>query len=321
VFIRATKYIIESDGNLDILASSASGSVELPSWVPNFANQSVYTMSTDINQATPDFVMIPEAGYSAGGSRMPLARFSSNLTRITVQVLLLHTICYILPRHHFEQELGLVEELTRRLRFLLVPYFGPPEQRVGVSGQAISGQAMMQIHVYICLLFYEATFLTSTVPQELQQAWSATEFVKFALECILGNGRDADCTPAQLHLLGSALSSSRSLFFCELESPFSIIEDFKALHMQTADIDSNVIATLERCRFLVPGYCRNQEGWGQNGDIVSIVLGCNVPLLLRPVSRAGEFPLVMRVISEAYVYGVMKGEALAKIPVNEITLV
>jgi hypothetical protein len=31
VFIRATKYIIESDGNLDILASLASGSVELPS--------------------------------------------------------------------------------------------------------------------------------------------------------------------------------------------------------------------------------------------------------------------------------------------------
>jgi hypothetical protein len=316
VFTSATTYIIESDGNLDILATSASGSVELASWIPNFANQSVYTISTNINKATPDMVMVTKAGYAAGGNRMPLARFSSNLTRLTVKVLLLHTISYILPRRHFEQELGPVQELTRRLRFLLTPYFGSPEQRVGVSMQAIT-----QITAYICLRFYEATFPTSTVPQELQRAWSATEFVDFALKCVIGDGRDSDCTPVQLHLLSTALSPSRSLFFCELEQPFSNIEDFNAFHMQTADIDPDVIPTLARSRFLVPGYCRNQEGWGQNGDIVCIVLGCNVPLLLRPVSRAGEVPLVMRVISEAYVYGVMKGEALGRIPVNEITLV
>ncbi len=131
--------------------------------------------------------------------------------------------------------------------------------------------------------------------------------------------KDPDCTPAQLRVLSTALTPYRSLFFCELRPPFSIIEDFSASFTEVTIMDPDVMPTLKRIPFLVPGYCRNQEGWGQNGDVVCTVLGCNVPLLLRPVSRAGELPLVMRVISEAYVSNIMKGEALSKFTVCEVT--
>ena len=99
------------------------------------------------------------------------------------------------------------------------------------------------------------------------------------------------------------------------------MEDFQTARANTANIDPRLLPALRYCKFQVPGYCRNQQDWGQNGDIVSIVLGCHVPLLLRPVSEPGRLPLVMRVISEAYVYGIMDGEALGRLPVNKITLI
>ena len=310
VFVRATRYVIEGDGNLNILASSASGSPELPSWVPNFARQSVYNLSAEHNEATPNTVILPTAPYSAGGRVLPMAHFSNDGTGLIVKVILVHPLSYILPRR---ADLEPIEELTRRLRFLITDYVLSTNRRVDVP-ESFS----LEICAYVCLRFYEATFHTMHPLGIIEQVWPATDFVNFGMKCLPGNGLPSDCTEAQLDLLRTVLSPARSLFFCELKAPFSLEEDFSTARANIANIDPGVLPALRHCKFKVPGYCRNQQDWGQNGDIVSVVLGCHVPLLLRPVSAPGEVPLVMRVISEAYVYGIMNGEALGKLPVTTL---
>ena len=317
VFRRAMKYIIEDDGNLNILSSSASGSSELPSWVANFAEQSRHDVGEGHHDATPGMVTTLTARYEAGG-RLQLARFNANLTRLTVRVILVHTLSFILPRCHFGAELSPVEELTRRLGFLIADYATSTNRRTDVP-QSFG----VEIAAYISLRFYIATFHTIYLPSMVERIWPISDFVRFAFKCMPGNGLASDCTPAQLELLGTALNPYRSLFFCELPTPaFSLESDFRSTRANPSDLDAGVLESLRHCKFQVPGYCRNQHDWGQNGDIVSIVLGCHVPLLLRPVSAVGERPLVMKVVSEAYVYGIMNGEALGKgLPVCEITLV
>jgi hypothetical protein len=46
-------------------------------------------------------------------------------------------------------------------------------------------------------------------------------------------------------------------------------------------------------------------------DIVVVLLGCNVPLLLRPISsRAAKFEQKFRIVGSCYIVGLMNNEAL-----------
>lgn len=318
VFRRATKYIIEDDGNLDILASAASGSPELPSWVANFAKQSPLDLQSEHNDATPGMVAAKSIEQFKAGGRLCLARFNMNLTRLTVKAVFLHNIEYILPRQHGGTDLPPVEELTRRLRFMIADYALATNQR-NDKPRSFG----LEIAAFASIRLYQATFYSVYFQSMVEKVWPVSKFVQFAMKCIPGNGLTSDCTAAQLDMLRTGLANYRSLFRCELPAPaFSLEADFRASRDNVSNIEDGVLASLRHCKFQVPAYCRNQHGWGQNGDILSIVYGCNMPLLLRPVSPAGQLPRLMRVVSEAYVYGVMKGEALGKgLPEYEITLV
>ncbi|KAF2622210.1 HET-domain-containing protein [Macroventuria anomochaeta] len=318
VFYKATKYIIQGSRNLDILASSASGTNELPSWVPDFAKQSPLRLGTNDKERTP--APFPSSDYfNAGGRSFPVALFSDDCTRLTVHAMFVHNLSYIIPQRQLDSRLAPIEELRRRLQFLVILFL--ESARAPGSRELPEEPVVTELCAYVCLRFYEATMLTSNLSDLVQQVWSATDFVQFCLKVIPGGGRETDCTPEQLDILQTALSPFRSLICCELKAPFSLVEDFQATAMNSSHVHSRTITTLRQCRFLMPGYCRNREEWGWHGDVIAIVLGCNVPLILRPVSRPGELPTVMRIVSEAYVQGIMHGQALNKYPVQQITLV
>jgi hypothetical protein len=51
----------------------------------------------------------------------------------------------------------------------------------------------------------------------------------------------------------------------------------------------------------------------EKNDIVVVLLGCNVPLLLRPVSsHVTKFEQKFRIVGSCYIVGLMNNEALLK---------
>jgi hypothetical protein len=51
----------------------------------------------------------------------------------------------------------------------------------------------------------------------------------------------------------------------------------------------------------------------QEGDVCAVLLGADVPFLLRPVAEEGTFQLV----GQLYVYGVMYGEVIRRSEAEE----
>lgn len=268
-------------------------------------------MDNDNDEIFANAVILNKKSYCAGGPTLPMARFWNRGTHLTVHVIFVHTLTCILPRRDVGTELeDSIRELKRRLDFFVADYrlsLGP--------GEDVPTAFIIQLCRYICFMFYKATIVGE------QMIWPVANFVEFGIRCLSGNARASDLTAEQFWLLRAALVMSRSLFFCGLEAPFSLVEDFKRAIGGTENLDPTAVAALQRCKLQVPGYCWKQRGWGQNYDVVSVVLGCNVPLLLRPVSTPGELPLKMRVVNEAYVEGIMNGEMLGNLPVNTVTLV
>ncbi|KAI0477382.1 HET-domain-containing protein [Xylariaceae sp. FL0804] len=74
------------------------------------------------------------------------------------------------------------------------------------------------------------------------------------------------------------------------------------------DAYRRVIATWVRDRWLFTtdnGYVGMIDGHPQPGDLIFVMLGCDIPMLLRP-SPSGEYG----VVGDCYVHGIMDGEAL-----------
>ena len=150
--------------------------------MPGFAGQNLRDIPTDHNETAPNIVLLNTAIWRAGGTMLPMARFSGDETRLTVRVILVHTLSYILPQRHFHADLEPVEVLTRRLRFLVVKYTLSTEHRVDVPESF-----PLEICAYVCLRFYEATFYTISFPDMVRRVWPATDFVKFGRKCLSSN--------------------------------------------------------------------------------------------------------------------------------------
>ena len=97
VYTRATKPLIEGEGNLNILATAASGSPALPSWVPKFDGGSPFDINDDNNEMSLNALRVHEQSYCAGGPRLPMMRFWNRGTYLTVHVIFVHNLTCILP--------------------------------------------------------------------------------------------------------------------------------------------------------------------------------------------------------------------------------
>ena len=48
----------------------------------------------------------------------------------------------------------------------------------------------------------------------------------------------------------------------------------------------------------------------RTGDLICVLLGCSEPVILRPVVNDGKETRNWNLVGEAYVYGIMDGEAV-----------
>jgi len=73
---------------------------------------------------------------------------------------------------------------------------------------------------------------------------------------------------------------------------------------------TSALACIERCFFLTEdGYLGLSPPCAEEGDVLVVVLGVEVPFVLRPTDKRGEF----RLVGEAYVHGLMDGEAVKQV--------
>jgi hypothetical protein len=314
VFLRATKYIIQGSQSLDILASagSASGTEDLPSWVPNFAQQSIDDYSSEVPNIPDPTTITNMTRFRAGGPQVSNLGFFNNDRFFRLEAIVVGPILHTLPRKHFGRTLGPIEELARRMNYLSADYVNAVTRPSNNLLRCLAG--------FVAKMLYCATYELPDrpAPHHLDEQWPPMEFVKTCIDAVT-QSQGLSISPARLSRLETEFSKPRSIFMVNLPPPFSLLDDLLSSLTNTHGLtahDRHMISSIPS--FQVPGYCRVQEGWGQ-GDYVAVIPGCKVPLRLRPIN-ANDCS-VMRVISEAYVYGIMDGEALERLPRQRIVLV
>lgn len=75
----------------------------------------------------------------------------------------------------------------------------------------------------------------------------------------------------------------------------------------------NLPSTLHLCHIFAIVLCRAQF---KVGDVITVVMGCRVPLILRAEEDGAHF----KVVRPAYVEGITNCEAVGKVPGVDITL-
>ena len=314
VYSRTAKYIIQGSQSLDILASAGSASdlKSLPSWVPDFARQSVLDYCRGDPTIPDPQAIIDMKKFRAGGLEVSNMEFFENDRFLGLEAILVGKISHILPRQQSGSTLGVIEELERRMNYLSIDYLR--------TGSRITGSVLLCLTGFIAKMLYCATFELpdSAAHHQLDDQWPVIDFLRTCIDAVT-RSKTAPITPARLSRLETVFSKPKSMFKVNLPPPFSLLGNLLPSLTRPQDLtaqDRQTIASIPS--FQVPGYCRVQEG-GAQGDYVAVVPGCKLPLILRPL--VPEDHKVMHVVSEAYVYGLMDGEVLGLLPRQRIVLV
>lgn len=313
VFLRATKYVIEGENSLNILTSSGSGREELPSWVPDYT-QPYYPNCSSIGRDRS------KHHNRAREGNPPTAQFSSDGTCLTVDVIFVDALDYNVPPELDGDgvDVDVLKALKGRLGLILV-HLLHVDRNPGFMA-SLPELVLEMIIAYASVRLYQATYF----PPRAKQVWPLETFVKLCIRLRMESDELPHFTSEQLDVLRNALSLEYFWFSCGLNSYSLLLEDLQAAAILPPNTLPEIVAALGHCKFPVFGECPNAQASFEEGDMVAIVLGCDIPLILRPMSLvgpSGELQLRMRVIGEAYVDGIMDGEALGKCPVERITLV
>jgi hypothetical protein len=320
VYRNATRYVIQGSQNLDIIASAASarGLSELPSWVPDFADQSVYDLPRAQSIEIPMAVPFPGT-YQAGGLQMARTKFSHDGRFLMTEAILVGRVQHVLAKRggHFGPGSGPVQELVLRFTYIVAQYRDAQPH--------VSGAYVVKLGSFLAKMLYYTIFGISPHADLPDDTWPLMDFVNLCLKSVLGPVSASEIPAPRLKSLETRLLATGSSFVASLEPEFSLVEDFQASFTRgglqaafTGDgLSDEDLATVARIPFFqVLGLCRRRRGWlfqdqGER-DYTVVVPGCSVPLLLRPVDGSGTMGGAMRIVSDAYVYGVMDGEALGK---------
>ena len=142
------------------------------------------------------------------------------------------------------------------------------------------------------------------------------DFIETCVHAVTREPQQVHMTTPRLSLLQLQINKPRSIFLLDLPPPFSLLENLETSFSGGSPLNAVDRDTILNIPFLrVPGYCRNQEVCSGN-EYIAILPGCSVPLLLRHIQ--GQ---TMRIISDAYVYGLMGGEALEKLPRQKVIFI
>lgn len=315
VYRRTTIYIIQGLRTLNILVCAGSPSSDLPSWIADW-NDKVLDCETDLDWDPAVSVL---KTLSAGGLRFKSGEnFAGGLecnfdqiliddNLLTVRGILISTIESTVYSHLPDTMHGADFEFARRLRYLVSDF-----QRDGVVPAALLPYKFAELFIAVA----------STIWCNELEFWPGPEFVEFCERCFRGESSFSDTTPLQQSFLKRGLLQDRSLFKCLLpdrslrkgESAAELLETFlehdeartklrPSIGKDWEQLPISQLIGISRVRFEI-------------GDQVAVILGCNIPLVLRHVEGTGYF----RVVGAAYVTFLMKGEAVGNLSEVDITL-
>ena len=288
----------------------------LPSWTPNWSD------ITDIQLAVQELVIVGSSeasglrfsrgSISPGGNVHGLSVSSFHGGHLTVQSILIGPIhAYIRgdnPNTIHEAD----SEFRSRIKFLLSGFVHEEEWNDDTA-------------CIIALMFKLAVLrkaIALTLPSIDQDFWSDKEFTAFCLQFARGSSSLKDCTSSHRDLVQKGLLEKRSLFRCCLpEQSLPLAErtllgsDVGPLAGKTGETPQTILMNggMQMAARQLLGLSRAEV---EVGDIIAVVIGCNAPIILRPVEDTGHF----RVIGAAYVERLMEGQALGKLPEVDITL-
>jgi hypothetical protein len=291
--------LIQRDGALDILHNSGIGclaatdSLDLPSWVPNWA-------FSDFSRET--LCMVPDR-YCATRQTKAMIRLSSGPSRCLLAHGIIHgRICslsppgFIVPDEKSEVPLILrtwkydpktyssgIPRLQQFFRTLLQDYDGIAEERLSLNNESFYD--LLTAFIYYWIQLYEYFDPSSHFAK-----WMGHIAIQSQNGCL-------DITDLE-PFIGKHGSGSEIKWCGEIE-----IENRGALHcLQLAE----QLNEIRKMSFILTerDYMGLAPPGTKIGDIVCVLLGYKVPIILRQVED--HYLLV----GDSFVYGLMDGEAL-----------
>ena len=318
VFKQTSRYIVEGSDNLNILTQAASGAGDLPSWMPNFAERSLTRNCKPGKTRGLGNTGLGNKYHKAGGELKSSVVVSGDCMSLTVNAICIQPM----PDNFLWTDNKGLDNQVNQLKILII-YVMKTFKVLDVE-QLISQDCSAVPIELIGIMLYQ-TLLVTVMSSSVYKNWKLTDFIMLVNECIRGNHRDASCTATQLQLLRGCFVWNRSFFITYLPASFSLVEDC----LKDSDglvvgpiEDPLTVAWLEKVNNLRLGCSsiRYREDW-EEGDTITIVPGCCLPLILRPVARAEDGTPRFKIVGEAYVFGLMRGEAIGKFPQQTIQLV
>ena len=312
VFRRTTVHIIRDSRTLNILISAGSTDLDLPSWVANWNDEDLDgEFSADWRPAISILTLPPAGGlcfssknYSTGGLQCDMDHVSFDGNLLTVRGILVSKVDSIIWGNVSDTICEENFEFIRRLKFLAADF-------------QLDDDASPILLLYIFGELWCA--MVSTSGRDKVDLWPCDEFAGFCGACFRGEASISETTPLQHGLLQRSLLRNRTLFKSSLPDRSLRKGESTKTRLETPLESSRELRTsVGKCWDQLPasqmvGFSRVRA---EVGDQVAVILGCNVPLILRPVEGTENF----RIVGAAFINSLMEGAAVGNLPEVDITL-
>jgi hypothetical protein len=280
VYTNAAQYIIRGSGRLDILLHCGRDNNPLcciPSWVPDWRLpfQGGHAIWNGYG-----------SNYTASGSSSAIATFSSDGNLLTARAILLGSIESFIPCEYQGPITSAEGQLKVWLQFAISSLQkGQQNSEFSASYSVEPAEATFRA----ARALYEALFYTVFGSEDTLSRWPFEEFLAFCLAIRVIANDNQKLSRNKIVMLQQGDQKGRNLISLSIPHLVS---------------DVNTQTTV--------GICLAHM---RIGDIVTILYGCNSPILLRP--RGDHFEL----ICDIYVHGFMHGEVMGKLPEINVSLV
>lgn len=251
--------------------------------------------------------------YKAGGDLNSSVAVSSDWASLTVNTNYIQPMPDHLVWNDNNDRNHTVNQLKSLINFVMRNFeVLNEEQRLSQSFSLVSV-------LYIGSMLYQTLFVSVT-GSSAYAIWKSEDFILCVRDYIEGKRFAPDCTAAQLQLLRACFIWHRTFFVTYLPPSFSLAEDCLldlVLPTMIRFHDPLTVAWLEKVKYQRLGCSSHREDF-EEGDTITIIPGCRLPLILRPLARAEDGTPRFKIVGEAYVFGIMNGEAIEKLPQQSI---
>lgn len=284
IYIDATTRILRVGQSLDVLSSvrpeKADKKIDLPSWVPDWSSFDLPRWGT--NNYLWYQGLLEKGLFRADGGRLPQIRFSADGTELTLRGVIFDQLFLITN----PDSLG-----NHNSKY-------PNATEGGSANQELSES----------LLAFVQTLLERCSEEMKTNTYPNSGGVKEAFwRTLIANvddfGREADREYERCY--DDYAKLQQDMFENEFghESGIDEVARLRAVRFATAMKLMSIQRSVGLTR---KGYVASVPGHAEPGDSICVLFGGKVPFIIRPEARESRYIL----LGDAYVHGIMKGEAV-----------